>query len=123
MLICCDRAARGAAVVKMLNDGYEMVVLVEPVAMDSVNITNQFCLAPFPYCKIYILCFVCNQTFVFLQGETSQETSTVQETQRLEEVNDPELEIVTFVIFWKQLLFFVCLYFNCVCCLIRSVFQ
>jgi hypothetical protein len=74
---------------------------LKPVAMDRVNIMNQFCLTAFPYFKCTFYALYATRYFVFLQGETSQETSTTQETRRLEEVNDPELEIVTFVIFWK----------------------
>jgi hypothetical protein len=62
---------------------------------------------------------------VCLQAETSQEVSAMQETRRMEEVNDSGLEMLTFVIFFEIAFIFVCfiMFFNYVCCLIRCVFQ
>lgn len=44
-----------------------------------------------------------------LQGETSQEVSAMQETRRLEEVNDSGLEMLTVVIILEIAFIFVCL--------------
>jgi hypothetical protein len=63
----------------------------------------------FSYCKSALCALYATRCFVFLQEETSQEMSAMQETRRLEEVNDSEMEIVTVVIFLEIDFILVCL--------------
>jgi hypothetical protein len=55
-----------------------------------------------------VLCMQLN-VFVFLQTETSQEASAMQETRRMEEVIDSGLEMLTIVICLEIAFIFDCL--------------
>ena len=103
MMMCRCRPAHETEVIKKMC--IRCFCQLKPVAVDMVKIMNN----SFSYCKSALCALYATRCFVFLQEETSQEMSAMQETRRLEEVNDSEMEIVTVVIFLEIAFILVCL--------------